>query len=185
MQSNMAPLSVEFKGSQNINGFPIVMEGSVRMIQTAGGIIAAGNTDTTAVFGCVMSVLASGVGADDNAFYVGLPSSAYTVIGVLLNEQGIQENDPAKPNYVQNEQMAAVVSRGRLGYSSVDTTAPGSLASPYLGCRVIFSNTTGLVGFLKAGTAVPVGYTQLQAAIINVDMFTQQIELDIFIPVAS
>ena len=184
MQTNMAPLGVAFEGAAYINGFPIVMEGSVRLISTLGGIIAAGNTDTTAVFGVVMSVIASGASADDNAFYVGLPSSAYTVLGVLLNEQGIQENDPAKPNYVQNEQMASLVSRGRLDYSSWDLTAAGSLA-PYVGCRVIFSNTTGLVGFMKAGAAVPAGYTQLQAAVVNVDSFTGQAEVEIFIPVAS
>ena len=185
MQSNMAPLSVEFMGTQKINGFPSVVEGSNRLIQTVGGIISNGNTDGAAVFGCVLSILASGAGMDDNAFYVGLPGSAYTVIGVLLNEQGVQENDPAKPNYLNNEQMATAVVRGRLSYSSVDTTAPGSIAAPYVGNRVIFNNATGLIGFLKAGTAVPAGYTQLQAAIVNVATFSSLIDLDIFIPVAS
>ena len=184
MQSNMS-LSVEFRGSQNINGYPAVVEGSTRLIQTDGGIISNGNTDGTAIFGCVMSVLASGAGADDNAFYVGLPGSAYTVLGVLLNEQGVQENDPAKPNYLNNEQMATIVPRGRLIYTSFDLTHPGSLAAPYVGCRVVFNNTTGLIGFLPRGTTVQAGWTQLQAAIINVDVFTTQVDLDIFIPVAS
>ena len=185
MQTNLAPLSVEFKGSQNINGYPAVVEGSTRLIQTDGGIISNGNVDGTAVFGCVMSVVASGAGSDDNAFYVGLPGSAYTVMGVLLNEQGVQENDPAKPNYLNNEQMCTIVSRGRLIYTSYDLTAPGSLAAPFVGCRVIFSNSTGLIGFIAKGASVPVGYTQLQAAVINIDSFTQQMDLDIFIPVAS
>jgi len=185
MQSNMAPLSVEFKGSQSINGYPAVYEGSNRFLEGVGGIIAAGNTDTTAVFGVVMSILASGVGYDDNAFYVGLPSSAYIVLGVLLNEQGIQENDPAKPNYVQNEQMATLVTRGRLIYSSWDTSAPGSLALPYVGCRVIFKNTTGAIGFMKTGAAVPAGYTQLQAMVINYDTFCGQVDLSVFVPQAG
>jgi hypothetical protein len=184
MQTNMAPLSVEFIGKQNINGVPVVMEGSVREIRTKGGIIAAGNTDTTAVFGVVLSVL-NAVGADDSAFYVGLPGSLYTVIGVLLNEQGIQENDPAKPNYVQNEQMATAVTRGRLLYTSVDTSAAGSQAVPSVSSRVIFNNITGLIGFMAKGAAVPAGYTQLQAAVINVDPFTSQVDIDFFIPQAN
>ena len=183
MQSNMAPLSVEFKGSQNINGYPAVYEGSNRFLEGVGGIIAAGNTDTTAVFGVVMSILASGVGMDDNAFYVGLPSSAYVVLGVLLNEMGIQENDPANPNYVQYEQYATLVVRGRLIYSSWDTSAAGSLATPYVGCRVIFNNITGLIGFLKTGAVVPAGYTQLQAYVINYDTFCGQVDLEVFVPV--
>jgi hypothetical protein len=81
--------------------------------------------------------------------------------------------------------MATIVSRGRLIYTSFDLTHPGSLAAPYVGCRVVFNNTTGLIGFLPKGTTVQAGWTQLQAAIINVDVFTTQVDLDIFIPVAS
>jgi hypothetical protein len=183
MQTNMAPLSVEFMGTQNINGYPAVMEGSNRMLESVGGIISNGNTDGAAVFGVVLSVIASGAGTDDSAFYVGQPTSAYTVIGILLNEQGIQENDPAKPNYINNEQMATAVRKGRLLYTSWDLTATGSIA-PYVGVRVIFNNTTGLIGFLKAGAAVPTGYTQLQADVANVSIFSGQAEIDFFIPQA-
>ena len=60
----------------------------------------------------------------------------------------------------------------------------GAIA-PIMGCRVCFNNTTGEINFLPAGTTVPAGYTQLQAAVVNVYTFTNQIDIDFFIPQAS
>ena len=110
MQTNLS-LAVEFFGSVAINGVPSVMEGSTRLLNTKGGIISAGspNVNGSAIFGRIMSVLASGTGADDSAFIVGYPSgSGYVIVGPLLNEQGVRENDPAKPNYLFNARQAVV-----------------------------------------------------------------------------
>ena len=186
MQTNLA-LAVEFFGSVAINGVPAVMEGSTRLLNTKGGIISAGspNVNGSAIFGRIMSVLASGAGADDSAFIVGYPNgSGYVIAGPLLNEQGVRENDPAKPNYLFNEQPATVVSRGRLLYTTYGSSVAGAIA-PVMGARVCFNNTTGEINFLPAGTTVPAGYTQLQAAVVNVYSFTNQIDIDFFIPQAS
>jgi len=185
MQSNLS-LAVEFKGSVAINGVPAVMEGSQRMLQTKGGIISgSGNTDGSAFFGIVMSVLASGTGYDESALFIGYPSgSSYAIVGVLLNEQGIRENDPAKPNWISNEQPATVVNRGRLLFASWGKTATGAV-DPYPGCRVIFKNTTGKIEFIPQGYTVPSGWTQLQAAVISNNPFTGFVDLDIFIPQAN
>ena len=185
MQTNL-PLAVEFFGSVAINGAPSVMEGSARLLQTKGGIISAsGNVNGSAIFGRVMSVLASGAGADDSAFVMGYPTgSGYVIVGPLLNEQGVRENDPAKPNYLFNEQPATAVSRGRLMYETYGSSVTGAIA-PVMGCRVCFNNLTGEINFLPAGTSVPAGYTQLQAAVVNLQSFTNLIDIDFFIPIAS
>ncbi len=187
MQSNMS-LAPEFFGSVVANGVPAVMEGSNRLLQTKGGIISAGASQSTsgsAVFGAIMSILASGTAADDAAFYVGYPSgSGFMIIGALLNEQGVMENDPAKPNFLFNEEPATVVVKGRLRYSSYGSSASGAIA-PIPGCRVVFQDTTGILNFLPAGTSVPAGYHQLQAAVIGVDEFTGIIDIDILGPQAA
>jgi hypothetical protein len=188
MQQNLA-LAVEFFGSVAVNGVPSVMEGSLRLLQTKGGIISAGASQSTsgsAIFGCIMSVLASGTGADEAAFYVGYPSgTGFVVIGALLNEQGVRENDPAKPNWLFNEEPATVVIKGRLRYSSWGSSATSALATPIIGCRVVFNNGTGIINFLPAGTSVPAGYTQLQAAVVGIDQFTNMVDLDLLGPSAS
>ena len=187
MQSNMS-LAVEFFGSQAVNGVPAVMEGSTRLLQTKGGIISAGASQSvsgSAVFGAIMSILASGTGSDDSAFYVGYPTgSGFMIMGPLLNEQGVRENDPAKPNYLFNEQPATVVVKGRLRYASYGSSAAGAIA-PIPGCRVIAQDTTGIINFLPAGTSAPAGYHQIQAVVVNVEEFTGIIDIDFLGPAAA
>jgi len=143
-------------------------------------------TITGAIFGVIMSVLASGTNSDDSAFFVGYPTgSGYVIVGPLLNEQGVRENDPAKPNYLFNEQPATVVSRGRLLYASWGSSVTGALTLPYIGCRVVFNNTSGQINFLAQGANVPAGYTQLQAAVVNVYTFSNIVDIDFFIPQAN
>lgn len=183
MQSNMS-LAVEFMGSVAINGVPAAMEGSTRMLTTKGGIIATQsgsfNAAGSAIFGRIMSVLASGTGSDDAAFYMGYPSgSGFTIIGPLLNEQGVRENDPAKPNYLFSEEPATAVLTGNLRYASYGSSATGAIA-PYPGCRVIFEDATGIINFLIPGGTVPAGYHQLNARVVTVEQFTSIIVIEFF-----
>ena len=184
MQSNMA-LAVEFFGSVAINGVPSVMEGSNRLLQTKGGYISGSGTANppgSTQFGRIMSVFASGAGSDDSAFVIGYPTgSGYVIVGPLLNEQGVRENDPAKPNYLFNEQPATVVSRGRLLYSSWGSSVAGAV-QPYVGCRVCFEKATGEINFLIQGGTVPAAYVLLQASVVNVYQFTGIVDIDFQIP---
>jgi hypothetical protein len=183
MQSNMA-LAVEFMGSVAINGVASVLEGSSRMLSGKGGIIAAAsgsfNAAGSAIFGRMMSILASGTGADQAAFYMGYPTgSGFTIIGPLLNEQGVRENDPAKPGYLFSEQPATAVVNGILSYASYGSSAAGAIA-PYPGCRVIMNNATGELNFVIPGGTVPAGYTQVQARVVAVRQFTSIIDIEFF-----
>jgi hypothetical protein len=188
IQSNMTLHAPQFAGAVLMNGVPVVNEGSQRMIQTMGGIISLNNTNGAAYFGCVLSVNPAG---DQRAFYVGNPAGAYTVVGVLLNEQGIRMNDPAKPTYIMNELPATAVTRGRLWYSSWDTTFAGALTLPAPGCRVVYRIATGggalyagQIGFMLAAAAVPGTHLQLQAAVLSYSA-SLGADIDFFIPVAS
>ena len=169
-----------------MNGVPVINEGSTRGIQTKGGIISLNNIAAAiAYFGAIVTVNPAG---DDDAFYVGDPA-AYVVIGPLLNEQGVRENDPAKPTYIMNELPATAVTRGRLWYSSWDVTFAGAI-TPVVGCRVIFravtaaANYAGWIGFLAAAGGVPGTHQQLQAAVINYNTALGA-DIDFFIPIAT
>lgn len=176
-----------------MNGVPVVNEGSTRRLDAKGGIISLNNvvtgaTPAFAYFGAVMSVNPAG---DQAAFYVGNPTGTYTVVGILLNEQGVRENDPAKPNYIMNEMPATVVTRGRLWMASWDTTFAGALATPVVGCRVVYRIASasatlyaGQIGFLAAGAGIPATHLQVQAAVMSVTV-TQGADIDFFIPVAT
>ncbi len=183
MQSNLS-LAVEFMGSVAINGVPSVIEGSTRLLSGKGGIIAVQsgsfNAAGSAIFGRIMSILASGTGADEAAFYMGYPSgSGFTIIGPLLNEQGVRENDPAKPNYLFSEQPATAVTVGTLSYATYGSSATGAIA-PFVGCRVCFENATGIINFLPQGATAPAGYTQLNARVTTVRQFTSIIDIEFF-----
>jgi hypothetical protein len=193
MQTNLALHAPLFAGAVLMNGAPVVNEGSQRMIQTKGGIISLNNvvtgaTPAFAYFGCVLSINPAG---DASAFYVGNPTGTYTIVGVLLNEQGVRENDPAKPTYIMNEMPATAVVRGRLWYASWDTTFAGALTVPVVGCRVVYrlasASTTlyaGQIGFMAASAAPPGTHVQLQAAVMNVTL-TGAADIDFFIPTAT
>jgi hypothetical protein len=193
MQQSMALHGPLYYGAVLANGVPVINEGSFRNIQTKGGIVSLNNvvtgaTPAIAYFGCMMTINGAG---DDAAFYVGLPVGTYTLIGPLLNEQGIRENDPAKPTYIMNEQPCTVVSRGRLYYGTWGTNFVASLAVPVVGCRIVYRWVTlaaaeyaGQIGFLAAAGAVPGTHTQVQGAVLNLT-FTGLVDIDFFTPVAT
>ena len=189
MQTNLALHAPLFAGAVTMNGVPVINEGSTRFIETKGGIVSLNNIATAiAYFGCVMSVNLAG---DDDAFYVGNPAGAFTVMGVLLNEQGVRENDPAKPTYIMNEMPCTVVTRGRLWYMQWDTNFAGAIALPTVGCRIVFrwvylaaASYAGELGFGAAAMAVPGTHSQVQAAVINYNVALGA-DIDFFIPVTA
>lgn len=163
MNSNMT-LAVEFKGSQAINGVPGNLEGSIRMIETKGGFISTSNTNGTAIFGVMMSVNPAG---DPQALYVGLPNG-YVFVGPLLNEQGIRENDPAKPNWIINGMPATVVLAGTLWYPSWAKTLAAAI-DPVVGCLVVAKDADGTIEFQTAGASIPAASHKVNAAVVDVD----------------
>jgi hypothetical protein len=194
MQTNLALHAPLFGGAVLMNGVPVINEGSMRLIQTKGGIISLNNVVTGATpyfayFGSVMTVNPAG---DQAAFYVGNPTTTYSVIGILLNEQGVRMNDPAKPTYIMNEMPATVVVGGRVWINSWDTTFAGALAVPVVGCRVIYRMASastvlvgGMIGFLAAAGAIPGTHAQLNAAVVGVNGITGSCDLDLHSPAAT
>jgi hypothetical protein len=168
MQNNMN-LAIEFKGTQVINGVPARYEGSQSDIVPKGGFISNNNTEGTAIFGVAMCVNKA---ADAAELLVGAAVDANSVfVGILLNDQAVRENDPAKPGWKMNGFPATVATKGSVLYNSWAKTATNAI-DPVVGCRVIANNTTGAIQFLPAGNSVPSGWVQVQAEVIDVDTFT-------------
>lgn len=170
MQTNMN-LAIEFKGTQTINGVPARYQGSQDDITPVGGFISNNNTEGNAIFGYAMSM---NVAADKREFLMGanaVGSANNVFVGILLNDQAVRENDPAKPNWKMNGMAATAVKEGTLLYNFWNKTAANAI-DPVPGCRIIANNTTGEIQFLPAGNAVPAGWTQVQGVVVDVDSFT-------------
>lgn len=170
-------LTITGSALNNFSGGKIVSVTATKMILAGINLVteAAGAADTLAGL------------PDQDALYVGIPPG-YTPIGVILNEESVRLFDAEKPNFILNEQPATVAVRGRLAYQTFDQTFLGALVVPVVGCRVVCSNTTGAIGLLAAGAAVPAGYTQVKAAVVTVTPFgppLKSVDLDLFMPVAS
>lgn len=181
MQTNMT-LAVEFKGSQAINGVPARYHASIDDITPKGGFISNNNTEGTAIFGNMMCINKAG---DVSELLVGAAVDANSVmVGPLMNDQATREADPAKPNWKMNGMPATCISKGSVLYNSWLKNASGSGIDPVPGCRVIANNTTGEIQFQPAGNAVPAGWTQVQAEVIDVDTFTGVAVVD-FLNVAT
>lgn len=167
MQTNMN-LVVEFKGSQTINGVPARYQGSQDDITPKGGFISNNNTEGNAIFGNIMCVNKA---ADVEELLVGAQVDANSIIvGPLMNDQAVRMFDPAKPNWKMNGMPATVVREGTLLYNKWNKTATNSI-DPVMGCRIIANNSTGEIQFLPAGNAVPSGWAQINAVIVDVDTF--------------
>jgi hypothetical protein len=192
MQQTFALHAPLFAGAVLMNGVPVINEGSQRMLSLKGGIISLNNviTGATPAFAFFGSVLTINPAGDEAAFYVGNPTGTYTVVGILLNEMGVRMNDPAKPTYIMNEMNATAVVRGRLWIAAWDTTFAGALATPTVGCRVVYrmvtagANPAGQIGFLAAAGGVPGTHVQVQAMVLNYSV-NQGADIDFFIPTAT
>ena len=166
MQSNMT-LNVDFVGGIHPDGVPANLEGGNRHIDTKGGYIAPSNT-VDAHFGRIVSVDP----AFPDAFLVGW-TNGQRVVGPLLNDQGIRENDPAKADYILNQQPATAVIKGALWFGNWQINSQLGLIAPSMGCVVVFNESTGLIGFMADGTvAFPAGYKPLLAAVVSTNQAT-------------
>ena len=72
---------------------------------------------------------------------------------------------------------------GRRGSTTVKSVVSRRRTPPLV--RRAFPPLWPGAGAGPAGTTVPAGYTQLQAAVVNIYSFTNQIDIDFFIPQAS
>jgi hypothetical protein len=171
MQTNLSGgLVTGFYGITAINGVPARHHGSIDDTVRKPGFISNNATEGAAIFGVMMCANKVGNAAE---LFPGAAADANSVmVGPLLNNQGIRENDPAKPNWQMNGTPATTVIEGTLLYNSWLKNASGSGIDPLIGCRVIANNTTGEIQFQPAGNAVPTGWTQAQAQVIDVDTFT-------------
>jgi len=182
VQSNMT-LAVEFKGAIQINGRKAGHEGSVWNGVTRGGFISPSNTQGAAVFGAIMSVNKAAAADVPTEFFVGAsPDTTNSVIaGPLLFEPAVAQQEPAKASWLFNGLPATVVVEGVLLYGSYGKTATNAI-DPVPGCRVIANNTTGVIQFIPAGSAVASGWTQLNCTVIGKDPDTGDTILDFFTP---
>jgi len=166
--------SPKMRGNVLANAVPANLEGSSRLVPTRGGIVSLGNVNSTMIFGRVVSVMAGG---DDAAFYLGWIPGGWP-IGVILNEDGVRMNDPAKPTWLMDEMPVTIATGGRLRYDSWATSLPGSIL-PALGCRLIFSLATGEIEAMPAGSIVPSNWCQLNGAVVRADPFGPSVDLEL------
>ena len=155
-------LTIGFEGSASINGQPMYNSNGIRTIGAYQD-----STDTqVAYFGRVASVVPA---TDKYSYFMGAPGSS-NLLGVLLNEQSVRENDPAKPDFVLSTLPATILYWGEFWLPSWTKTAAGAI-DPVIGAVVIFKNTTGQIEFLASGQSAPAGWTALNASVSNVDQF--------------
>lgn len=154
--------AVGYKGGANINGKPVVAQGTAP--QSIGGILSTANVSAS---GGVFGVVVSRTAAAPNEFIVGTTTSGY-VAGIIQFDGSIAQNDPAHSSFPLLGQPITVGTRGRYIYESWTKTATGAI-DPVIGAVVIFNNTTGVIEFLANGGSAPGGWTALSAAVVQVD----------------
>jgi hypothetical protein len=159
MESNIT-LSVGFKGAQVVDGQPMFNPSGSPL--TVGGIMSSDNAQT-----CKFGRVVSCDSAVPHEFDMGKPGSN-VVVGILLNENAVQENDPAKPDYLLPGFPATVVFFGPIWKASWTKTADGSI-DPVRGSTVIFNNTTGVIEFIAPTSPVPSGWSALSAVVAEVN----------------
>ncbi len=167
--------AVGFKGGANINGKPVVAQGTAP--QSIGGILSTANTSAS---GGVFGVVLSRTPAAPNEFVVGTTTSG-VVTGILQFDGSIAQNDPAHSDFVLLGQPITVGTRGRFVYENWTKTATAAI-DPVPGAVVIFNNTTGIIEFLASGGSAPGGWTALSANVVQVDQLGfQGVTLDLLV----
>lgn len=159
MMTNMN-LSVGFKGKQKMNG--VAAYDNNGGIRTLGGMINSANL-LPAEFGRAVYAPA----ANTDQFYVGSASVAITnpvFRGLLLGNDGIRENMPARPNEYLAGGPATAVYFGVLWYD--DITREDGTTTPAVGDQVCAEDATGIL-HTNTGTA-GTGFTNINAKVIEV-----------------
>jgi hypothetical protein len=160
MESNQT-LTTSYLGSASINGVPRINRDGYR---TDGGY--QDSTDTqTAYFGRVVSRV---LGTSDKALFMGAPSNS-TYAGILINEEQMQQNSPARPNYLLATEPATFVYWGELWVKEYKA-ASGNIIAPVVGASVSYDDTTGQISYFAAGGSAGTGQTAISnATVIRTD----------------
>lgn len=147
-----------FYGGGSIKGLPLYVKDGVRKVP--GTII---DTTYTAYFGRVVS----SDEATPNQFEMGMNADIF--VGVLLNEAGVNQNEPAKNDYRLPLEPVTAIRYGAFFIKGWTTTASGALSTPTRSSTPIFSNTTGQIEFIASTSSVPSGWSRLPAQVWLVD----------------
>jgi hypothetical protein len=169
MESNMSFTTVGFKGEIAPNGVPVFNHDGAPF--TVGGYISSDNTEV-AYFGRVVSATA----AAPRTYLMGI-AGVQKVVGILQNDYATQENSPFKANYLLPTLPATAIFFGMCWLSSWTHAGTGTHTTPVRGDVVIFKDTTGQIEFLPVLTAVPSGYTILDASVMEYDADTNGVLL--------
>lgn len=161
MENNLT-LGIDFQGSIQMNGVPAFNSTG---IFTVGGYLSTGvkNVGKTFEFGCVLSCDPD----DPEELFIGIPTGA-VYRGILLNEQSIRENAPARPTYPLLGTPVTAGFAGAFWYKKWTKTAANAI-EPVIGAKVIGNKTTGAIEFLAAISAVPEGWELLPAVVMQID----------------
>ena len=151
---NMGPFNpVNFRGNGKATAVPIFIDKLPVML---GGLAGP-----NAKFGRVVSVAPTAA----RKFLIGT-AAGRIVRGILVADPNIMANDPAMNDLYYEGRPATVVTFGPVEISRYDLTQ----AAPTLGSKVMFNDTTGEIAFVSSAAAIPGGYTQLNAHVLDVDL---------------
>jgi hypothetical protein len=149
---NMGPFSpVTVKGGARSNAVPVFMD---KLPVTLGGIASA-----DAYFGRVVSRTGS-----SHVFQKGIPAGS-SPCGILIYDPTIAYADPAMPDKYYEGRPATVVTHGLIELMDYDM----SYEAPTFGSKTIANDADGRIAFIAASTAVPTGWTQLNAFVYDTE----------------
>jgi hypothetical protein len=169
MESNMNFSDIQFKGATAQNGVPIFNHDGAPI--TTGGYISSLETQT-AYFGRVVSA----EDATPRTWLMGIGGTR-KVVGILQNDYATNENSPFKAGYLLAGLPATAIFFGPCWMESWTHAGTGTHTTPLRGDVVIYNNTTGAIEFLPVLTAVPSGYSVLDASVIEYDVDTNKVML--------
>lgn len=154
--------NLTFQGGGLVNGEPV--NRSNAGYKTVGGFILSSDSNNSgleATFGKVVSTLPSG---DNTAFAIGKPSG-YVARGIIMANNGVMQNEPAKSGYMLQDIPVTVLYEGTFRNLTWTKTQTGAI-DPVVGCQIIYRATTGgtagcdigALEFLPAGAAIPTSF---------------------------
>lgn len=158
--------NLTFQGGGLVNGEPV--NRSNAGYKTVGGFILSSdsnNSGLVANFGVVVSTLPSG---DNTSFAIGCPAG-YVPRGIVMANNSVMQNEPAKPGYMLQDIPVTVGYEGTYRYLSWTNTQTGTTATPFVGCTPIFRAVSGgtagcdigAIEFLQPGYNTPIGFAEL------------------------
>lgn len=147
--------SIVFKGNMSVNGYPA---GPKDSYLTLGGFIDENDANNLNVFVAPFGNFVSAQVGTGDAWVLGIPSG-YIPRGVLLVDESIMYNEPAKATGYGLGLDATVMYRGAFRLSSWTHNGANSLTTPYLGCVPIVNIASGYIEFQPSGTvSAPTGF---------------------------